>query len=281
MERKGNVLAIMSPKGGAGKTCVTANLAVALSTVFNKKILAVDTNISTASLGLHLNIMFPDVTIHDVLKKSFSLQQAIYSYDSNLFVIPASTVIERGDRNPSTMQERIRKITNHYNILLSQVAKDYDLILLDSAPGFGVEALASMQVADGVMLVTNPEYPALASAVKAVEYAKILKVPMMGVVLNKVVGASYEPTKRDVEKALGVSVAQVIPMDLKVKEAIAKKIPIVAYSPNSSASIAFKKLAASIIGETYESSDKPHESLYKPLNFWGKLKKIAYNLFFG
>lgn len=260
MERKGNVLAVMSPKGGAGKTCTTANLAVALSTIFDKKILAIDTNITTASLGLHLNILYPNVTMHDVLKKSFSLQNATYPYNSNLYVIPASIVIERGDKSPTTMQERIVKITNHYDVLLSQVVNYYDLVLLDSAPGFGVEAIGTMKVADGIMLVTNPEHPALVSAVKAVEYAKILKVPMMGVVLNKVTGASYEPTKKDVENALHVSVAQVIPMDSKVRESIAKRTPVVAYSPNSPASIAFKKLAASIIGKEYEISEK-HEPI--------------------
>lgn len=269
MGRKGNVLAIMSPKGGAGKTCTTANLAVALSTVFNKKILAIDTNISTASLGLHLNILQPDVTIHDVFKKGFSLKQAIHKYNTNLDVIPASVTIEEDDKNPTTIQERIVKITNHYDILLSQVADQYDLVLLDSAPGFGVEAISTMQVADGIMLVTNPEYPALTSTVKAVEYAKILKVPMMGVVLNKATGKHYEPTKKDVEESLKVNVAQIIPMDYKVIESVAKRIPIVAYSPNSPASIAFKKLAASIIGKTYE----------EPRNFFANLKILIKKLF--
>jgi septum site-determining protein MinD len=248
--KKGNVLAIMSPKGGAGKTTITANLAVALSTIFNKKVLAIDTNISTASLGLHLNIMYPKVTIHDVLKKSFSLQQAAYPYNSNLYVIPASITIER-DEDLDTMQEKVRKITDHYNILLSQVTDDYDIILLDSAPGFSIESIATMQVADGVMLVTNPEYPALASAIKAVEYAKILNVPMMGVVINKATKVKGELTKEDVEGALKVKVAQVIPMDFNVIKSVAKKIPVVAYSPYSPASIAFKRLAASIINKEY------------------------------
>ena len=48
---KKNVLAITSPKGGAGKTFVATNLAVALSMLFDKRILAIDTNITTASLG--------------------------------------------------------------------------------------------------------------------------------------------------------------------------------------------------------------------------------------
>lgn len=78
----------------------------------------------------------------------------------------------------------------------------------------------------------------------------------MGVVLNKVTGASYELTKNEVEKSLHVSVAQAIPMDPKVMESIAKRTPVVAYSPNSPASIAFKKLAASIIGKEYEAIEK-------------------------
>ena len=252
MKRKGNVIAIMSPKGGAGKTVTSVNVALALALSYSKRILLIDTNITTASLGFHLNILYPKITIYDVLKTDFYIAQAIHHYNENLDVIPATITIEKEDKDFSTMEERIRRIVNHYDILLSTLVKKYDLVILDSAPGFNQEAFATMQVADCVLFVANPEYPTIAACVKAVEYAKLLKVPMGGIILNKVRNRAYETSKEEIEKALGIKVLQKIPFEEKVSESIARKIPIVVSAPYNRVSTSYKQLAGILIGQEYE-----------------------------
>ena len=64
------------------------------------------------------------------------------------------------------MNKRIYLVILLADYLLNQLHKKYDLILLDCAPGFDIEAIATMNVAGGLLLVTNPEYPAVVSAVK-------------------------------------------------------------------------------------------------------------------
>lgn len=252
MNRKGNVLAVMSPKGGVGKTVTTVNIAVALSTLFNKKILAIDTNVTTASLGFHFNMLYPKVTIYDVLRKDFSINSAIYSYNENLDIIPASIVIEERDQDINVMERNVRRLVNHYDILLTNLVKKYDLILLDSAGGFGIEAIATMQVADGLLLVTNPEYPAVVATAKSVEYAKHMGVPMGGIVLTKVRGKGYELSKHEIEEALKVKVIEEVPMDNSVPKSIALKMPVLVFNPHCRASVAYKKIAASLFGEVYK-----------------------------
>ncbi len=251
--KKNNVLAIMSAKGGTGKTSTTANLAVALSTEFNRKILAVDTNISTASLGIHFGIDYPKITMYDVLKKDFPVKSAIINYNDNLDIIPASLKsfdLEKED-DFYTFPEKIRKLVNHYDIILSSMVKKYDLILLDSAPGFSFEAIASMQIADGVLFVTNPDYPALVATAKAVAYANRLEVPSGGLVLNKVTKNNYELNAQDIEELVFAKIAAQIPLDNKIPESIAKGVPIVLHKPYSKSSIAYKKLAGLLVGEVY------------------------------
>ena len=252
MIRKSNVIAVMSPKGGVGKTTTAVNLAVALSTEFNKKVLAIDTNISTSSLGAHLDILYPRYTINDILDNNLSAKEIICSYNNNLDVIPSCIRIR--NKNIYQMKESIEKIIEQYGNLLNELSGKYDLIFLDCAPGFDIESIAAMHVAGGLIVVSNPEYPSIASAIKSIEYAKILKMPVGGIVLNKTRNKKYELTKEEIEDALKVKVIGNIPFDNKISESIANRMPVALFRPNSKSSIMYKKLAASIIGKEYNHS---------------------------
>ena len=255
MVRKANVIAVISPKGGVGKTVTTANLAAALATNFDKKILAIDTNVSTASLGLHLDILYPKNTIHDLLGKKFAIGMAIHIYDDNLHIIPASIKIRKKDRNIKDLRTNIYKIVKYYDYLLRDLSKYYDLIFLDCSPGFDIESIAAMHVAGGLLIVTNPDYPSIVTAAKAVEYAKAMKIPVGGLVLNKVRNKKYELKAEDIEDALGIKVIVKIPFDKRIPESIAKRKPLVLLKPRSKASRAYKRLAESIVGKKPKKSN--------------------------
>ena len=198
MKRISNVVAIMSSKGGVGKTSISANLAAALATEFNKKVLVIDTNISTASLGLHFDVFYPKFTINDILQKNFQIKKAVYSYSENLDIIPATIKIRKPEKNIHNLKKNVFKIIKKYKEILKELSGEYDLILLDCAPGFEMESIAAMHVAGGLLLIINPEYPALVSATKTVEYAKILKMPVGGAILNKSFRKKYELKKEDI-----------------------------------------------------------------------------------
>jgi len=252
MVRKSNVLAVMSSKGGVGKTVTTANLAAALATEFNKKVLAIDTNISTASLGMHLNILYPKYTIHDILDKKTKKQNYIHNYNDNLHVIPACIKLRKKDKNIYQFKNNVQKITEQYDRLLNNLSEKYDIVLLDCSPGFDIEAIATMNIAGGLLLISNPEYPSIASAVKTVEYAKLLKMPVGGMILTQVRNKKYELSSDEIEKALKIKIIEKIPYDKKIPQSIAYKTPVVLYYPHSKSSVAYKKLAGSIIGKEYK-----------------------------
>jgi len=254
MVRRANVLAIMSPKGGVGKTVTAVNLAVALAEKFHKKILLIDTNVSTASLGLHLNILYPKTTINDVVEKRKSLWGILHYYSENLHVIPASIKIKKEKRNPQHMLKEIYDIVEKYDSLLDQFYKHYDLIIMDCAPGFDIESLATMQIAGGLIVVTNPEYPSIVSAAKCIEYARHSKMPVGGMVLTKVRNKRHELKKEEIEKALKIKVVQEIPYDKRISESINKRVPLVLLKPFSKASRAYKRLAAGLVESNKKES---------------------------
>jgi MinD-like ATPase involved in chromosome partitioning or flagellar assembly len=60
-------IGVISIKGGVGKTTVSSAIASGLVNHYGKKVLLVDANYSAPNLGLHMDIVEPVKTIHDVL----------------------------------------------------------------------------------------------------------------------------------------------------------------------------------------------------------------------
>jgi len=232
-------LGVLSLKGGVGKTSVVSALGDALSS-FGKKVLLIDGNLSAPNLGLHLNVIDPEVTIHHVLMGNANASKAIYKLE-NLDMMPASIVGR--PVNPLKLRNKIRRLKNNY-----------DLILLDSPPSLNDEALGVMLASDKLLVVTTPDYPTLRMSIKAINLAKQRGVPIIGLVLNKVHKKNFELRIADIEEMANVPVMAVIPHDINVLKALSEFVPSTKHKPKSDASIEYRKLAATLIGEKYKQT---------------------------
>ena len=233
----GKTIGVLSLKGGVGKTSVVSALGDALS-CFGRKVLLIDGNFSAPNLGLHLNIIDPEVTIHHVLMRKANAAKAIYKLD-NFDVIPAS--IAGIPINPLKLRNRIRRLKGNY-----------DIILIDSAPALNEEAFGVILASDGLIVVTTPDYPTLRMSIKAIRVARQRGIPIIGLVLNKVHQKNFEMSISDIEDMTNVPVMAVIPHDINVLRALSKFVPSTTYKPRSGASVEYKKLAATLIGEKYQ-----------------------------
>ena len=115
----------------------------------------------------------------------------------------------------------------------------------------GKEARAAMQVSDSIIIVTNPELPAVADAIKAVKIAKKIGVNVMGIVVNRVANKRHEMGLSEIRLLTERPIIGVIPEDPEVQKSIAVRLPVVNYRPKCRAAVSYKKLAANIMGETY------------------------------
>ncbi|MBS3176907.1 AAA family ATPase [Candidatus Woesearchaeota archaeon] len=236
----GKIIGIIALKGGVGKTSCTANLGAALAMQYNKKVLIIDTNFNAANLGFHVGLFEPKTTIHDVLLGKAEITDAIYEYQPNLHIIPAA-VTPLLIRNPYKLKQKIASLKKHY-----------DVILLDSSPSLNNEILSTMIASDELYVVASPDYPTLSTTLRAVSIAKAKKVPIKGIILNKVRGKKFELSTADVEETAQVPVIGVIPDDVKMLEALAYTKAIHEHAPRTNAAIELNKIAGSIIGENYE-----------------------------
>lgn len=232
------IIACVSGKGGAGKTMIAANLGVALAEM-GKDVVVLDANLTTPNLGLHLGVPLYPTTLHDVLKGKARIQDAIYEHPSGLKIIPAGIALKdlRG--------VDVRNLSSAVLDLLGNV----DIVIIDSAAGLGREALAAIESADELLLITNPELPALADALKAAKLAEQFGTKISGVVVNRITGKSHELRKRDISTMLGdIELLAEIPEDRSVQEAIAKRMPVVHHKSSGDASRELKALAGKLIG---------------------------------
>jgi len=233
------IIGIVSSKGGVGKTTITANLGCILSHDFRNNTLIVDGNVKTSNLAMQFGADKYPITLHDVLNGKSSVLKAIYKtkYDLNLHILPSSLEYNNGI-DLSFIQKKIKR-----------AFKTYDIVLLDSAPGIGRDTLSVIQCCDGIIVITTPTFPSVATTLKMVELLKRLKVPLVGVVVNITKKKKYEMRIDDIEKSLGAKVIGVVPYSEKVPDALAHKIPVALYEPNCDASNALRAVAFQLTGE--------------------------------
>jgi septum site-determining protein MinD len=248
------IIAVVSGKGGVGKTTLVSNLGAALAKK-GKDVIILDGNVTTPNLSLHLGIPFYPVTLHDVLKKKASIDSAIYQHPTGIKIVPASL---------SANSARGVNIEKLNSVLLNLLGRS-DIIIVDAAAGLGKEALTAMKVADELIIITNPELPAVTDALRAIKIAKDSGTKILGVVVNRVKGVKHELSLSEIKAMLGVPILAVVPEDRAVPKSIAKKVPVVHHKPTSRAARAFKRLASRILGE---SVIERKESWIDKLFFW-------------
>lgn len=236
----GETIAILSLKGGVGKTSSVVSLGSALAE-FGKKVLLVDANFSAPNLGIHLNILNPLKTIHEVMERNIHPQEAVNKLE-NFDVIPAS-IYSNGVNNPLRLK-----------YILKSIKKSYDYILIDSSPSLNEETLAAMLASDRLFVVTTPDYSTLGMTLKALNLAKKRGIKVDGLILNKVYSKDFELSLKNIENTTETPILAVIPHDLNIPEAQSKFMPLNRLSPNSQSNEEYKKLAAAIIGQEYQPS---------------------------
>lgn len=238
----GKIIGIVSGKGGVGKTTTTTNLGVALQKL-GKKVCVFDANITTSNLGLHLGITDYPVTSHELLK-SKKLGDSIFVHHSGLRIIPGSLSLD---------DAKALNISNLKQVLTT-LAKKYDFVLVDGAPGIDREALSVVEASDEVIIVTNPEMPAITDAIKIIEVAKRNNAKVRGVVVNKRRNKDYELSAQEIESAAGVPILGTVPEDENVLRAISEKSPVVFARERSPAARSFTRIAADIAGVEFSES---------------------------
>lgn len=167
MDKQKNITAIIGPKGGVGKSTISANLAIALSRM-GKKVVTVDLDLGASNLH----------AIFGMRDSQKSLSDFIQNRVENLADIIQNTNIDNvgiicGGDVPGIANmpyKKKLKLIRHLSML------NCDLVLLDLAPGASFNVVDFSIIAQKTLLVTTAEVPSLLnvySFIKSAVYRRL------------------------------------------------------------------------------------------------------------
>jgi len=235
------IIVVTSGKGGVGKTTTAINLGASLN-MLNKEVIIVDTNLNTPNVGLHLGAPIVPVTLNHVLKGKASVEDAIYEHSSGTKIMPSSL--------------SIKELTKFNTKKIPEIAKKLatlcDYVIIDSAAGFGEEVIATLEAADEIIIVTNPEMPSVTDALKAVKVARKMNKEIKGIIVTRYANAKYEMPLSSIKSMLEAQIIGVVPEDKAVKEALNLRDAVVHTHPRSRVSRKYRDIAQKVAGEKTE-----------------------------
>ncbi|MEM5815031.1 MAG: P-loop NTPase [Candidatus Aenigmatarchaeota archaeon] len=256
------IIGIVSGKGGVGKTTIASNLSYYLSLV-GKNVTLIDCNLTTSHLNFSFGFFNATNTLNNVLRGEKNVKEVIYKYQ-NLNIILASVRLE--DLNYIdiiSLKNITRKIDSEY-------------VILDSAPGFGREAISVLNSVDTVLLVTTPNIASIADIIRAKKILGELNIFPLGIIVNMVKWKKHELKKREIEEITGIKVIEEIPYDENVETALSLGKPFIEIYPYSPAAISIKRLCNKIFGVYFEEKKLGlTQNFFKIIKSLGEKIKIS------
>ncbi|MGD6842044.1 MinD/ParA family protein [Bacillus infantis] len=260
-------LAVISGKGGVGKTNFTLNFALSLAAK-GHSVLVMDMDIGMGNLDILLGSS-SRFNITDFFQKNVPLSEVITRGPEGLDYVTGGSALG------SLMKLSSADLTRFEEQFTALIGR-YDYILLDMGAGISEESLQFILSVNEIIVIVTPEPTSIMDAYSAIKYINIQdsEIPV-SLAINRSFSAAegrsiYARLNNALEKFLGKSAGLlgIIPDDKKVQEAVIKQVPFLLYSRNSPASRAISNIAEDYTGKSTERAAKPAS------HFVSKLKQL-------
>lgn len=237
----GQVLAVISGKGGTGKTTLCAGIASCLAAE-GQRVLCIDADIGLRNLDIALGMAeLPVLSFTDVYLGLYPLSRAAKHPD-----IP----------NLSLLTAPIRENPEHisftaFDRLLQQVRQEYDWCLIDSAAGLGTGFRLTTRFADQIIVASTPDPASLRDASRAVDLLALEHITQLRLVVNRVEPKMFSRmhlTIDDMMDGVGLPLIGMVPEDPNVVLAAASNTALI-LKTGRGASVACLHIARRLCGK--------------------------------
>ena len=224
----GELIAVLSGKGGTGKTSVCAAVSTALAQM-GHKVLAIDCDMGLQNLDISLGLSDSGaISFLDVCEGGYRLNQAAqhHQFETLSFLTaPVNRTAESVD--PEAFKAMVR-----------QAKQDYDYIFLDAPAGIDGGFELAAKFADRCLIVTGADPAAIRDAARAAQRLELMGKQDVKLIVNRVsrkLFSTMSVTVDDVMDTAGLPLIGVVPEDQNVTLAAAFGTALIAYTNRGAA----------------------------------------------
>ncbi len=228
-----HVIAVLCPKGGAGKTTVSTNLAVGLAQVAPGEVVIVDLDLQFGDVASALRLD-PEHTMADTMRARVAVDAAavkayLTPHPGNLFALCA----------PHGPTEADELTPEHVQHVLELLAQSFRYVVVDTPSGLDEFTLGAIEIASDLVILSATDVPSVRSTVKEVDALKVIGMESQRwhFVLNRA-DARTGLHLQAIEQSVGLEVDVAIPSSGTVPLSLNQGTPLVEADPKSPVSIA-------------------------------------------
>lgn len=234
------LIAVLSGKGGTGKTSVCAGLAQALAQS-GEKVLCIDCDAGLRNLDISLGLsQFSALSFLDICQGGYSLDMAVRHplYPSLAFLTaPVNCPAEEVD-------------VDAFGKMLDDARNAFSYVLLDAPAGIDAGFRLAAQFADRILLVTGPDAASIRDAARAADALEQMGKTNVRLIVNRITKkmvTAMHLTVDDIMDRAGLPLMGLVPEDGNVVMATAFKQPLLAFTKKGAAA-ACRRIAKRLQG---------------------------------
>ncbi len=251
----GRIIAVMSPKGGVGKTTISTNLAVGLGKLAGMGVVVADLDLQFGDVASGL-LLEPQKTIADAVTGAAVQDSMVLK--SYLSVHPAGIYALCAPHNPTQIEHITADQVGH---LLEQLANEFQYVVVDTAPGLGEHVLATLEHATDVVWVCGMDIPSIKGLRTGLEVLdEIGLLPRHRHVVLNFADRRSGLSLADVEATIGCPVDVTLPRSRALPFSTNKGIPLL---QDGSKDAAAKGLRALVDRFKPDWEARPHKQLHR------------------